>query len=493
MGSFDEYLSKVGEYGVVERIRHPIVMISGLPGVRVGEIVVFEDESFGQVTILDQAHVTVLLFGRQSVRLGTRAARTDEILTIPVGAGLTGYVLDPFGGVIKAPANAQKISTRKGVFSQIRPIFERARITQPLVSGVTLLDFLIPLGKGQKELIIGDRKTGKTSMFLPMIKKQKNSGTVFVYALIGKNKAEAKRTIEIMETAGVADTMVFVVSYANDSPGLINLTPHTAMTIAEEYKDQGIDSVVILDDLSTHARFYRELSLISGVFPGRESYPGDIFYVHARLLERAGNFKIQGDKTASITCFPIVETIDGDLTAHIATNIMGMTDGHIFFDSDAYYNGRRPAINFGLSVTRVGRNVQPKIIKELYGEIAMFLTQYEKLQNFSHFGAELSKHVQDQLKKGDGLYEHFNQQVDEVRNQEVDLLIFGLIWSGILFKDQTVDLAKLKLHIYDLYTTNEQVRAFIGTLVKVEKLYQLLINVVKQEFELRKLWQTSSK
>jgi len=491
MGMFNDYLANIGEYGVVEAIRHPIVGVNGLPGARIGEIVAFENDELGQVALLDRNRATVQLFGRQSARLGARVARSGQTLTVAVSDDPRGSVIDPFGSIIQS-LTEKNTSKKKhiGVFSPIKPIFERARINESLVSGVTLIDFLVPLGRGQKELIIGDRKTGKTSMFLPMIKKQVVLGTVVIYALIGKNKTDAKRTIETMIASGVAKDMVFVISYANDSPGLINLTPHTAMTIAEQYRDKGIDTIVVLDDISTHAKFYRELSLISGVFPGRESYPGDIFYVHARLLERAGNFRIEGGETASISCFPIVETVEGDLTSHIATNIMGMTDGHIFFDSDAYYNGHRPAINFGLSVTRVGRNVQPTIIKELYGEIAMFLAQYEKLQNFSHFGAELSKHVRDQLKKGDGLHEHFNQQVDEVRQHEVDLLIFALIWSGVIFKQEKDTVTLLKQKIYTAYAKDPAAKKLIDDTINTTKLYQLLINVVKQEMALRKLWQT---
>lgn len=494
MSDFQKQLESVGEYGMVEGVTHPIVFVTGLPRVKMGELVSFDDGHMGQVVALDARGAKVLTFSREPVGLGARAVRTDRQFTIPVGDELLGQVIDPLGNLIYSHDQKVKKATEiRDVQPPLKPIFERARVSRRLITGITLVDFLIPLGKGQKELIIGDRKTGKTSFFSPIIRRQTKEKAVIVYALIGKNKSDAKLTIESFFKSGDAGSMVFVVSYADDSPGLIYATPFTAMTVAEYFRDSGRDVVLILDDLSTHARFYREVALLHGAFPGRESYPGEMFYIHARLLERAGNFShpTAENNEVSITCFPLVETIQGDLTSHIATNIMGMTDGHIFFDINAFNDGRRPAVNFGISVTRVGRNVQPKLIKELYVEVAMFLSQYEKLQNFAHFGAELSKHVRDQLMKGEFLYQLFTQNYQNERIEEVDLLLFALIWSGVILKNPDDTFEQIQSGLYKAYAAEENVKKLIDSIVSVEMLYQLLIQTVKHELDLRPLWEIS--
>lgn len=494
MLDFQQQLKTVGEYGMVEGVTHPIAFVTGLPRVKMGELVVFDDGHMGEVVALDPQGAKVLVYSKQAVSLGAKVVRSDSFLSVPVGEELLGKVIDPVGNLIYSHNETLVKDKTKPVQPPLLPIFDRARVSRRLKTGVTLVDFLIPLGKGQKELIIGDRKTGKTSFFKPIIRSQIKDGAVVVYAMIGKNKSDAKLTIESFAQSGEADSMVYVVSYADESPGMIFATPFSAMTIAEHFRDLGRDVVIILDDLSTHARFYREVSLLYGAFPGRESYPGEMFYTHARLLERAGNYVHQTNKNheVSITCFPLVETIQGDLTSHIATNIMGMTDGHIYFDANAFNDGRRPAINFAISVTRVGRNVQPKLIKELYVEVSMFLSQYEKLQNFSHFGAELSKHVRDQLKKGEYLYELFNQNYQAERVEQVDLLLFAIIWSGLILKDPNQTFEQIQTGVYKAYTSNAEAKKLIDEIVNVEMLYQLLIQTVKHELELRPLWQISN-
>lgn len=495
MLDFQTQLKSVGEYGMVEGVTHPIAFVTGLPRVRMGELVVFEDGHVGEVVALDPQGAKVLAYSKQPAILGARVVRSETFLTTPVGDDLLGKVIDPLGNLIYSHNDSVLGNVKKDpVQPPLRPIFDRARVSRRLKTGITLVDFLIPLGKGQKELIIGDRKTGKTSFFKPIIASQIKEGAVVVYAMIGKNKSDAKLTIESIAKTVDTQSLVYVVSYADESPGMIYATPFTAMTIAERFRDMGRDVVIILDDLSTHARFYREVALLYGAFPGRESYPGEMFYTHARLLERAGNYVHPTNKNheVSITCFPVVETIQGDLTSHIATNIMGMTDGHIFFDANAYNDGRRPAVNFAISVTRVGRNVQPKLIKELYVEVSMFLSQFEKLQNFSHFGAELSKHVRDQLKKGEFLYQLFTQNYQSERIEQVDLILFAIIWSGVVLKNPDQTFEQIYDGLYHSYRSNEQVKKLIDEIVNVEMLYQLLIQTVKHELELRPLWQMSN-
>lgn len=489
MEEYNSYLNKIGEYGTVTEVRHPIVTATGLPHAKINEIVIFENGQIGEIFFTSKDDVKMLVFSKDPLRVGMSLVRTEIYLKISVGEELLGSVIDPLGRVISPSPNYKKSEESRETDAEIKSISERSRIKLPFRTGITIVDFLIPLGKGQKELVIGDRKTGKSSIFVPIVKTQVQNNCIIIYSLIGKNKTDAKRIIEKYQKEGLGQKMIFVVSTSNDSPSLIYLTPYTAMTIAEYFRDRGQDVMIVLDDLSAHANYYREIILVSGGFPGRDSYPGDIFYIHAKLMERAGNFIHSSGKDVSITCFPVVETTEGDLTGFIQTNIMSMTDGHIFFDSNAYYNGRRPAIDVGLSVTRVGRQTQPSLKQEINREISTFLANYERLQNYSHFGTELSQKVKDTLRKGDLLYELFNQHYATIIPEDVQLILFGLIWLNLIDEQKDSDLEQVRTALLEQYK-NENVRRLFAQLLKATTLYQLLTNISKSEQELIGLWKT---
>jgi F-type H+-transporting ATPase subunit alpha len=328
----------------------------------------------------------------------------------------------------------------------------RQKITKHLVTGTALVDLLIPLGRGQRELIIGDRKTGKTSLILTTIKNQVSEGVVAIYAAIAKKKSDIKKLQEFFVQEKIADKVIIVATSSYDSPSLIYQTPYAAMSIAEYFKDQGVHTLLILDDLSTHAKFYRELSLLARRFPGRDSYPGDIFYVHSKLLERAGNFKHPKFGEVSITCLPVIEIVEGDFTGYVSTNVMGITDGHIYLDSNIYYQGMRPAVNIPLSVTRVGRQTLDKLTRDVNKTLTSFLAEYTKLQNLSHFGQELTDEVKRSLRRGELIERFLNQSYHVTVPLTIQLIIISMILQDFVQDKDTLD--KLKKGLLFAYSHN---------------------------------------
>lgn len=435
---FNHYLESIGEYGVVREVKHPIVVAYGLPHARPTEIVIFENGTRGEVYSIEHEMVKILVFSQDPIKAGTQIVRTDMFLSVPVGDELLGCVIDPLGNGIFKKRPLPIFKESREIETKMVPMEDRLRIKKPLLTGVTLIDLMVPLGKGQRELIIGDRKTGKTALLISTIKNQIMGDNVAIYCAVGKKKSDIKKIVEDFEKNGLMKKLIVIATSSHDSPSLIYLTPYAAMSVAEYFRDKGQDVLLVIDDLSTHAKFYREIGLLSGYFPGRDSYPGDIFYAHARLVERAGNFKHPTKQEVAITCIPVVEIVEGDLAGHIATNIMGMTDGHIFFDSNAYYKGRRPAVNISLSVTRVGRQTQTKLKRAINHELSAFLSEYEKMQNFSHFGAELSAKVKNILKTGEKLYTFFDQHLAMSVPEAVQIILFALIWTHF-FNEQTDD------------------------------------------------------
>ncbi|NTV31610.1 hypothetical protein HGA91_06560 [candidate division WWE3 bacterium] len=481
--TFAEYFDSIGEFGYVKEVRHPIVVVVGLPNVRLYEVVVFDDGKIGEVFTINHDVVEILVFSQDPIRVGTQVVRSDTFITVPVGKELLGYVFDPLGNLLSTEDMYEKPTEYRPIDHEIGAIQTRSRIKRPFTTGVTVVDMMVPLGKGQRELILGDRKTGKTSFLLSAIKNQVHEDSLVVYACIGAKKAEIKRLQEHFRRERIDKNMVMVVTSSNDSPSLVYLTPYSAMTIAEYFRDLGQDVLLILDDLSQHAKFYREISLLARRFPGRDSYPGDIFYTHAKLIERAGNFRHPEKGEVSITCLPVIETVDGDISGYIPTNLMGMTDGHIFFDSNAYYNGKRPAINIQLSVTRVGRQTQTNLKREINRELGAFLSAYEKSQTYSHFGAELTDEVKQMIALGDRIHDLFDQHYNLIIPPDVQLILFALIWIGALSDKNTEALFEVRKKLIDIYL-DEHKRKKMTKVVQATSLDQLLKNVsqIKDEF-----------
>ncbi|OQY68557.1 hypothetical protein B6D29_00690 [Microgenomates bacterium UTCPR1] len=474
MFDFRHYLKRIGEYGEVVGVKDTVVLVEGLPTAKLNEVVLFEQGVVGQVATINEDNCQIVVLDKLLPDVGEKVVRTDDFLSVPIGEDLLGKMIDPLGRVIypqgKISGGDKVVLNREN--SQV--IWDRKKITESLLTGVTLVDMLMPIGKGQKELVIGERKTGKTAFLLTTVKNQIKSNGIIIFCVIGKKKTDVKNLLNYFQEQKIMDKIVFISTLSDDSPSLIHLAPFTAMAIAEYYKDRGLDSLVILDDLSTHARYYRELSLLNNKFPGRESYPGDIFYLHASLLERAGNFrkpdnanlkfeisnlKLKQKDTVSITCLPVAEVIEGDFTGHITTNLMGITDGHIFFDRSIFAKGRRPAINLMLSVTRVGRQTQSKLLQEINNKITAFLSDYESVKNLTHFGAELSPEVKDSIERGRRLERVLEQRYDEVIDLKSQILLLTVAFGKEFFQ-WDVDEVRLKIFKEELDDSILEVNSF---------------------------------
>lgn len=448
--TFDELLNKFGEVGYVSEVNGCIVKIEGLPKASVLEVVLFEGDGIGYVTGISHSSLEVLLLEDAPPRIGIRVARSGRKLDISLSPQIIGLRVDSLARVAGEPL---KNGTSKTVFSAPPKLTSRAEITQPFESGVSLVDMVVPLAKGQRELVIGDRKTGKTQFLKEVMLNLKGSNTICVYAAIGNPESEIAHIYEFLEKSDISKKCVFVEASAHASVGMIFLTPFTAMAIAEYLRDLGNDVLVILDDLTTHAGHYREMSLLSRRFPGRNSYPGDIFHIHAELLERAGSFILNDKTTKTITCLAVAQSVLGDVSSYLSTNLMSMTDGHIYFDVDYYDEGYRPAINPFLSVTRVGHQTQSPILRDISREALGLLMRYRKSLQYSHFGSEVSSEMRNILNLGVQLNAFFHQEGATTRPHLVTVFVTTLIFSGVYrghteqaIKERTNDLILLSLH-----------------------------------------------
>jgi len=428
---FNSYLAATGEVGFVDRVISSLVYLQGLPGVRREELVVFESGEIAQVIGISEENVELLNLSRTQVRVGSRAARTGSFLQVPVGDVLLGNVVDPLGHSLDPTKPLPPMQETRATDVAPLGISTRSRIKRPCDTGIALIDLMIPLGKGQRELIIGDQKTGKTRVLLRALLTQVREGSIGIYAAIGKSQLAIKQIEEQLVHLGIQNQTVIIASSASDGAGMIFLTPYTAMTIAEYFRDQGKDVVVMLDDLSVHAKIYREISLLGRRFPGRNSYPGDIFYLHSKLLERAGNFIHKEKGEVSITCLAVAEAPQGDMTGYIQTNIMSMTDGHLFFDHRLFSEGRRPAIDPFISVTRVGRQTQSRLKQQIARELTSFLRNMEKIHTFKSFGAEMSEQIRRSLEKEDRIIQFFDQTAYDSIPASIQIILFAFVWSDL--------------------------------------------------------------
>lgn len=477
MKSFNEHLNEFKEIGFVYRVDGFIAYVVGLPLVKAQELVIFEDNSIGEVISFNGDNVEVMVFSKTSLKIRMRVSRTNLFLAIPVGESLLGTSIDPFGVSLNPDNYIHNPSALVPMRNDAWGIARRKRINKPFETGVGLVDMAVPLGCGQRELIIGDRQTGKTSFVLQALLLQARAGTICIYAGIGKKKADIKRVEEYFIENNIQKNTIIVATASHDPASMIYLTPYAAMAIAEYFRDQGKDVFLILDDLVTHAKFYREIALLSGRLPGRNSYPADIFFVHSQLLERAGNF-ITANGDASITAFIVADTLQGDLSGYIQTNIMSMTDGHIFFDVDYFLSGRRPAVNPFLSVTRVGKQVQEPVRRDISRELNTFFTYAERLRNYSHFGEEATQSVRAVLDMEARINEFFIQPVSLSMPAAFQVYVFALIWQN-KWKDVSID--EMKKQIYGLlktYQTDENYRISIGKMVSESTTLNNLLNKI---------------
>lgn len=477
------------QQGTVISVRYPIVQVDGLDNAYSGEIVHFEDGGFGQIISLGKERVSIMMFGKNIPRIGTAVESRDRSLTLQLCPDIIGKIIDPLGTHLGEEHQCEHHPENKEHRTIDVPpphLEQRAPINQPLKTGVAIADLLLPLGKGQRELIVGDRKTGKSTFLVQTARMQIAQGSVVVYACIGKKSHEIKELLETFAHFNLSSQSCMVISTADDTPSTITLTPFTAMTVAEYLRDQGKDVVVILDDLSVHAQFYREIALLARRFPGRDSYPGDMFFVHARLLERAGNFHLQPSTshqatTASITCLPVAVTREGELTNFIVSNLISITDGHLFFHTDLFTRGLRPAIHTGLSVTRVGKQTQTPLEREMNYALSLFLTQYEKTRGLAHFGAELTEYTRQILVKGDLLFAFFNQTKEIQLPPALSVFFAGCIYFDWFNEVPPKDLLAKRDHCIARYNSDPTVRKMIDDLLSKTSLTDLSESLTRHE------------
>jgi F-type H+/Na+-transporting ATPase subunit alpha len=478
MKNFQQYLTAAEEIGFVEACNQSIVYASGLPNATLQEIVIFESGEMGVILSLSQDQVEILLLSKSTIKAGIRVTRTGTKQEMPMGFELLGKAINPFGQPLNASIVIEQPKISRPIDISPTGINTRARIQQSFETGVTVVDMLIPLGKGQRQLVIGDRKTGKTSFLYQTMLKQASLGTICIYAGIGKKKTDIKKIESFFHSTGIENNTVIIATSSEDPAGIIYLTPYAAMTLAEYFRDEGHDVLVVMDDLFTHAKFYREIMLIGRRFPGRNAYPADIFYTHARLLERAGNFVLANGNEHAITCLPVVESVEGDIAGFIQTNLMSMTDGHIYFDVDMFAKGNRPAINPFVSVSRVGRQTQTPLRLTLNRELISFLTLHRKLESFSHFSAEAGAGIKRTLAVAERINAFFTQSATEVKNLDLQIIVFCLLWI-----DYWQDIAKLEKDvaiINETYKNSLEAQAMVKEFVNnASTLNDLLLSVRK--------------
>ena len=415
--------TEIFEEGSIIEVGDGISRVHGLENAMAGELLEFEGSTYGMALNLEENNVGVVLLGDDSkLKEGVKVKRTGKIMDVPVGDALIGRVVNALGQPIdgKGPIKTDKY---RPIESPAPEVIERKSVNQPLQTGIKAIDSLIPIGKGQRELIIGDRQTGKTTIATDTILNQKGQDVICIYVAIGQKESTVAGIVELFEEKGAMDyTIVLSESAAKLAP-LQYIAPYSGVAMAEEFMHQGKDVLIVYDDLSKHAVAYREMSLLLRRPPGREAYPGDVFYLHSRLLERAA--KLSDDLGGgSITALPIIETQDGDISAYIPTNVISITDGQIFLESELFFAGQRPAVNSGLSVSRVGGSAQLKPMKKVSGGIKLELAQYRELEAFAQFGSELDPATQKTLDKGERLMEVMKQSQDspvDVRDQVVIL------------------------------------------------------------------------
>ncbi len=480
MADFKDILKEIGEVGEVEQVFGAVVYASGLPGAKSHELVMMETGEIGEVFSLRQDYLEILLFSPATVRVGTRVARMGRQLSVSVGEGCLGRVVDSLGRPVSGEPISGKLEMRS-VDVTPPPISARKHVSEPFESGVSIVDLVVPLGRGQRELVIGDHKEGKTNFLWQSLLSHTLKGGVCVYGGIARRRGDLYKLNQYLAKFKIADKVVVVNSLATDSGGMIFLTPLTAMTMAEYFRDQGKDVLLILDDLSIHAKYYREISLLARRFPGRGLYPGDMYYLHAKLLERGGSFK-----NGSITCLAVAETVFGSLTGFIETNLMSMTDGHILFDHELSNQGRHPPVNPFLSVTRVGRQTQSPLMRSLTLVLNNFLVEHEKVKQLVHFGGEINQAAQRTLEFGDKIYALFNQGNGEIVPTSLSAVLLAYLWSGVSEGEIVSVVSQRIAAARKSYLEEEDFRARVGELFTKAASFDQLVIAVRQEFTLWK-------
>jgi F-type H+-transporting ATPase subunit alpha len=453
----------ISETGKVVQVGDGIARIYGMDNVMAGEMIEFPGDVMGMALNLEEDNVGCIIFGEtRKIKEGDIAKRTKKILQVPVGEAMLGRVVnalgEPLDGKGQIKAEAYQPVERKAL-----GVVQRQPVKEPLQTGLKAIDSMIPIGRGQRELIIGDRQTGKTAIAIDTIINQKDTDVICVYVAIGQKKSSVAKIVNTLKASGAMEYTIIIIASAAESASLQYLSPYTGCTMGEYFRDKGQHALIIYDDLSKHAVSYRELSLLLRRPPGREAYPGDVFYLHSRLLERASklNDELGG---GSLTALPIIETQADDLTAYIPTNVISITDGQIFLSNHLFYSGIRPAINAGLSVSRVGGSAQKKVMKSVTGQLRVTLAQYTELEAFAKFGSDLDKATQDQLTRGKRLIEILKQAQYSPLSVAKQTFIIFMANEGYLDEIEVEDVQKVEEELYS--TLDSEYKEFMKNMIK---------------------------
>ena len=437
----------VNETGKVISVADGVANVYGLKNVMAGEMVEFENGEKGMALNLEESSVGIVILGKtDGIKEGSSVKRIAKLLRVPVGDALIGRVVNSLGEPIDAKGPIEASETRF-VEEKAKGIMARKSVHEPLQTGIKAIDALVPIGRGQRELIIGDRQTGKTTVAIDTIINQKGQDVICIYVAIGQKQSTVAQVVKKLEEYGAMEYTIVVNAGASDAAALQYLAPYAGVTMGEYFRDNSRHALIIYDDLSKHAVAYREMSLILRRPPGREAYPGDVFYLHSRLLERASKLN---DKlgAGSLTALPIIETQAGDVSAYIPTNVISITDGQIFLESDLFNSGIRPAINVGLSVSRVGGAAQIKATKQVSGTLRLDLAQYRELQAFAQFASDLDESSRKQLERGQRMVEVLKQPPYSPLAVEKQVVIIFAGTKGYLDDIPTVAVTKFEAELY---------------------------------------------
>lgn len=436
----------IADTGTVLEVGDGIARIYGLSNAMSGELLKFENGVMGMALNLEEDNVGAVIFGEtEGIKEGSLVKSTGKVAEVPAGEGVLGRVVNALGNPIDGKGSIENSKYMK-IERPAYGIIDRKPVSEPLQTGIKAIDGMFPIGKGQRELIIGDRQTGKTAIAIDTIINQKNSGIICIYVAIGQKRSTVAQIYKKLEELGAADYTVIVAATASESAPLQYLAPYAGVAIGEYFMEQGKHVLIVYDDLSKHAVAYREMSLLLRRPPGREAYPGDVFYLHSRLLERAAKLSDELGG-GSITALPIVETKAGDISAYIPTNVISITDGQIFLETDLFNSGFRPAINPGVSVSRVGGSAQIKAMKQVASKVKLELAQYNELLAFTQFGSDLDKATRDQLNRGARIMEVLKQKQYNPYKVEEQVVSFYCATNGYF---DTIPVEKVKSFEHDL-------------------------------------------
>ena len=445
----------VDEVGTVTYVGDGIARANGLDNALSGELVEFQNGVFGMAQNLESTDVGIVVLGDyKGIREGDTVKRTGRIMEVPVGDALIGRVVNPLGQPIDGLGEIKTDKTRP-VERKAPGVMERQSVSEPLQTGIKAIDALVPIGRGQRELIIGDRKTGKTSLAIDTILNQKDQNMICIYVAIGQKESTVREQVETLRKFGAMDYTIVVSAGPSEPAPMLYIAPYAGAAMGEEFMFNGKHVLIVYDDLTKQADAYRELSLILRRPPGREAYPGDVFYLHSRLLERAAKLSDELGG-GSMTALPFIETKAGDVSAYIPTNVISITDGQIFLDSDKFYAGVRPAIDAGTSVSRVGGDAQIKAMKKVAGTLRLDLASYAELESFTQFGSDLDEATQAKLNRGRRTIEVLKQPLHKPLPVEKQVVILYALTHGFLDSVVIDDITKFQDGLFDYFDDNHK-------------------------------------